>query len=230
MRQLFIFALLPFFTLKVSAQACDAYYAMKEGAVLGYSFRDGKGQESTVSETTILEVTQENGGITARVGYKMKSKGKEEEITGESKVHCKDDILTMDFGSFLPPKTQSSFESMEIEMSGDGIALPNRLSVGQKLPDAHNEVKMLMNGTPLITMSFDMVEREVLAKESVTTPAGTFECMKISYRMDAGGGMINGSTTSIQWYAKGVGMVKSESYNKKGALESSMLLTKVSGL
>ena len=230
MKKLSFFALALLFSLKMVAQDCDAYYAMKKGAVLAYSFRDGKGQETTVSETTILDLSSVGNGVKARIGYKMLSNGKGDTISGESTVRCQDDVLTMDFGNFLPPKTQASFESMEIEVSGDGIAIPNRLSTGQKLPDAHNEVKMLMNGTPIITMSFDMVEREVLAKETVTTPAGSYECMKISYRLNSGGAMINGTSTTIQWYAKGVGMVKSESYNKKGALESTVLLTRVSGL
>ena len=33
--------------------------------------------------------------------------------------------------------------------------------------------------------------------------------------------------SGIEWIAKNIGVVKSESYNKKGKLESSTLLTKI---
>ena len=75
-----------------------------------------------------------------------------------------------------------------------------------------------------MNMNISISNRKVEAAENLTTPAGTFECYKISCDV-AIKMMINVKTKSIEWYAKGVGMVKSESYNTDGKLMGSNVLT-----
>jgi hypothetical protein len=62
--------------------------------------------------------------------------------------------------------------------------------------------------------------QKVEAIENITTPASTFECYKITF--ETSGEMISAlgskmgkemNTSGIVWYAKGVGMVKSETYD-----------------
>ena len=208
------------------AQDCDAFYLLEEGGTLGYTHYDAKDKEISSSETTVKEVKRSGNAIQAVIGYKMSSKNSKEPMEGLSNVTCQDGILKMDLSSLLPPQTLQSFGNMEVSLSGDGVTLPNSLSEGQKLPDSHNEIKVGTNGTTIMTLSFDIVEYEVLARESVTTPAGSFDCYKLSYKMNTKTMLINSSMTVHQWYAKGVGLVKSETYNKKGALEGRMLLVK----
>jgi hypothetical protein len=64
----------------------------------------------------------------------------------------------------------------------------------------------------------------VLAEETLNTPAGKFDCFKISQKVfmkTLGKIEIN----SIEWYSEDVGMVKSETYDKKGKLKTYSLLT-----
>jgi hypothetical protein len=66
--------------------------------------------------------------------------------------------------------------------------------------------------------------RKVEAVENLTTPAGTFECYKISYDI-ATKMMVNVKAKATEWYSNGVGMVKSETYSTDGKLIGSNVLT-----
>lgn len=53
-------------------------------------------------------------------------------------------------------------------------------------------------------------------KETVHTPAGNFECIKIYMESKAKFLWISHSEYRMDWYAKDVGIVKSETYTKRG--------------
>jgi len=75
-------------------------------------------------------------------------------------------------------------------------------------------------------MATHIKNREVIGKETITTPAGIFDCYVISYNIDLNTNMgMSQSNSAKQWIAEGVGMVKQEDYNKKGEITSSSLLT-----
>jgi hypothetical protein len=49
----------------------------------------------------------------------------------------------------------------------------------------------------------------------VTTPAGTFECYKLSFDSEVKT-ILKMTTKSVQWIAKNVGAVKTETFDKNG--------------
>jgi len=59
----------------------------------------------------------------------------------------------------------------------------------------------------------------------VTTPAGTFDCIKMTQDTDVKA-IFKMKAKTTTWYTKGVGMVKTENYDKNGKVESSTVLTK----
>jgi hypothetical protein len=73
-------------------------------------------------------------------------------------------------------------------------------------------------------MSVNTTNRQVEGRETVTTPAGTYDCVVISWDHESKMG-IKVSGSAKQWLAEGVGMVKQENYNKKGKLAGYMELT-----
>ena len=62
-------------------------------------------------------------------------------------------------------------------------------------------------------------------KESVNTPAGTYECYVITQDNVSETMGVKQTMQSKLWLAEGVGMVKQETYNKKGDLMSKSELT-----
>jgi hypothetical protein len=116
------------------------------------------------------------------------------------------------------------FEDMEMEVTGTDVELPNDLSVGQNLPDANVDVKMSMGGINM-NMNVETINRKVEKKESVTTPAGSFDCYVIYSETKSKMMLANNTFPNRLWLAEGVGMVKQETYNKNGKLMGSMVLT-----
>lgn len=61
--------------------------------------------------------------------------------------------------------------------------------------------------------------------ETITTPAGTYNCVKYSSDTEVSSTMFKSKSKSTMYMAKNVGMVKMESYDDKGKLQSKQLLT-----
>ena len=106
--------------------------------------------------------------------------------------------------------------SMNFSMSGNGGDFPTSMNVGDHLPDYTSQMDM-GNG---MSMTIKVTDRMVLAKESVTTPAGTWDCYKITSKTSSStmvGKMAmklpGSSNESTIWFAQSVGMVKSEFRN-----------------
>ncbi len=80
-----------------------------------------------------------------------------------------------------------------------------------------------------MNMDMALTERIVETKETLTTKAGSFDCYKVSQNtavtMDMMGMKRTTETSSASWFAKGVGMVRTENYDKKGNLMGYSLLT-----
>ena len=62
-----------------------------------------------------------------------------------------------------------------------------------------------------------------MGEEQVHTRAGKFDCIKISYLMRTKIVLKSKTLRVTEWYAKGVGLVKSEAYDTKGKLDSKTL-------
>ena len=91
---------------------------------------------------------------------------------------------------------------------------------------------MNMKGGLKSSLSFKEENRKVAGKETVTSPAGSWEAFVISYdgnmktRM-AGIGLPAFNFTVKEWFVPGMGIVKSETYSKNGKLVGSTLLTAI---
>jgi hypothetical protein len=73
-----------------------------------------------------------------------------------------------------------------------------------------------------------MTDGKCLAIESVTVPAGTFTCHKITQTVSTTVMRRDVVTRTVSWYAPGIGTVKTETYDNKDKLQSSMELVQVS--
>jgi hypothetical protein len=143
----------------------------------------------------------------------------------EYKVTCDGDRVKIDFKSLMNEQMLRQMGDMEVEVSGTDVELPGNLGVGQELPDGNVNVQMKMGGAMNMNMNVETINRKVEKEETVTTPAGTFDCFVIYSETRTKMMMANQTMPSRVWLAKGIGMVKQESYNKKGTLIASMELT-----
>lgn len=143
---------------------------------------------------------------------------------------CNGDELVADLSGMMQ-SMQSSMKDMELKMKMNKLVYPSKLTVGQKLSDGQIEAELGNNGNTMMNMTMIMANRQVEGKESVTTPAGTFDTYKITSDMNMEnrvmGMPIRTNMHVVSYRASNQILdVKSETYNKSGKLMGYSLLTK----
>lgn len=214
-------------SLTVNLQAQDCFrFLPAEGTVSETTHYDNKDKVSSITKATVLK--REEVADEQRVDMRTESQPAEQDtvITHEFSYTCKDGKMYVDMGTLLNDQL-TPYQNMQIEVSGDQLELPTQLSAGQELPGGTVVAKVTNNGMPIMTISVTVSNRKVDKQETIKTPAGEFDCYKITQDTESKVGFIKVKGSSAEWYAEGVGVVRSEGYNKKGKLLSYSLLTKL---
>ena len=206
---------------------CSKYYPMIEGSSFEYTNTNKKGKTEGITHYTISNVSQKGSSTVATFDLKYIDKKGKEIFDSNYNITCDGNTIKVDYKSLFPSQMMKQYTDMGLEMdiTGTDIELPNNLSVGQKLPDANVAIAMSMSGINM-NITVDQINRKVEKKESITTPAGTFNCYLI---IETNRSKTMGATQEMQsklWLAEGIGMVKQENYRKNGDLVSRSELTK----
>ncbi len=194
-------------TLAVSAQAAEPFFLNKKGAEAEYALKDAKGAITSYTKSVVTALSS-NDPQNFTVTYTAEVFDKNRKSLAapvEATVTVKDGAVD----------TTPVMEGVEIE--GTLPAFPAELSVGQVMDYSFS---MKMMGMKTTTEG----KNTVVAKESVTTPAGTFSCFKVEGEVSAKALMKTTKTKTVTWLAPGVGTVKAEVYDGKDKLQSSQEL------
>ena len=199
---------------------CSKYYPLEKGTRFQLTMLDNKDKTTGVIDYLVKEYSDNS----ATLSYEMHDEKGKLVATSEYGITCNDNGVSIDFNSLAAPGVLEQYKDMEVDISGSDLIIPNNLVVGQTLPDANMFMNVKMS--PInIKMNFNITNRKVEGSEKITTSAGIFDCILISYDHESKMGIkILGSAK--QWIAEGIGMVKQENFNKKGKLMGSTLLTK----
>ena len=109
-----------------------------------------------------------------------------------------------------------------ITSTGGESALPSNITPGDTLPNVYSSVKALG-----MTMKITVTQRQVLRFETITTPAGTYDCIVIREKKVEKGMGRNRHTIADTWYSRGIGMVRHDTYNLYLELQTSEILTAI---
>jgi hypothetical protein len=202
------------------------YYPDMENAQLEYKQYDKKGG---LTGSSIQKIT----------GIKKSAGSTEVEVTSESfdakgkslgsvplKARCEGGVYYIDMKNYMNQQSMESYEDMEMSLEGGNLEIPANMKAGDILKNGDMKMSFSSGGMTIMNMTINVSNRKVEAVENLTTPAGTFECCKISFDI-ATKMMINVKAKGTEWYAKNVGMVKSESYSTDGKLMGSTVLTAI---
>lgn len=105
-----------------------------------------------------------------------------------------------------------------IKTSGEIRGIPRYPKVG-KLPDYEFHFKV-----SIISMKVAGKERSIVGTERIQTEAGSFDCFIMEESITTKAMMISDVEKTRSWYAYGIGLVKENTYDKKGNLISTMIL------
>ena len=209
--------------MAVSAQDCKTYFISREGATAEYNRYDAKHKLTGRNIVKIAGKTAIPGGVQLNVENTSFDKNNEELMKSEFVVKCENGVFTFEMDNYFTPQGEVD-DNNAFQVTGDNLDIPANPTVGQMLKDGSVTISMPAN--PVFNMSIKINNRKVEAIEPVTTPAGTFECVKISYDVESKM-MFVIKTKGTEWHAADVGLVKSESYDAKGKLSGSQELVKL---
>jgi hypothetical protein len=212
---------------KAQTNDCNGYFAYKTGTKLEIILYDKKDKLSTVIKYLVGKNTNVSGG--SEVFFNAQTFDSKDKllVMGDYSVLCKDGQVYADVrnvASDMFPKTAD----MEVDVTGDKLIYPHKLAKGQKLNDVDAQIKCGMKGgMTIMTIKMNLTNRVVEGFETVETPAGKFECVKITYDSDIKMPLMKRQGKTVEYLSKGIGVVKVESFDSKGKKYSSQMLTKL---
>lgn len=213
--KLIFFFIAVFFVSAVFAQDCSFYYPESEGAELVYQVYDKK--DKPAGKTSHKVVAYSTSAKSADAKIEVKTFDSDDKPIAETvlEVRCEEGVFYFDMEGYLNQQMMSAYEEMEVRVDASDLAMPSKLSVGQDLGDGSISVEISNSGIKMMTMQINISDRKVEAEESVSTPAGTFSCFKISQTttIKAPMKMVMKST---EWLSPGTGLIKNESYKSDG--------------
>ncbi|HVG15351.1 MAG TPA: hypothetical protein VM935_10330 [Chitinophagaceae bacterium] len=176
----------------------------------------------------VSNVSKQGTGFQSTVHSVFVDEKGKEIAKSEGMYKCDGSKLMADMRMSLP-QDQLQQNKMDAKLNDSYIEYPSLLSVGMALPDASVNMEMNNNGMPS-TVQYEMKNRKVVGKETITSDAGTWEAYKISYdglmRIKMAGIGVPVNMQINEWFVPNFGVVKSETFSKKGKMKGYSLLTK----
>lgn len=206
----------------------DVFFPTKEGTVQVFAQKNGKGKVQSHTRTTIEKVSGTRNNLS--IDYTCELLDANMSPASESgkiacSMHIVDGLVVFDLKDFAAP-LMGAANGMKVEISGTPPELAGNLKPGDKIKDA-NVLLAIDAGIMKLKSSIAITNAECVGMEEVTTPAGTFSCLKVVQNQSTTTMGISVKAKSTAWYARGVGMVKCDSYDGKGKLLSSNELISV---
>lgn len=199
------------------AQDCTIYSAYEEGNSYKMVHYDKKDKPTGFTVSTVKQRNTIPGGV-AMIFNQQYDNYDEYTFESEFEVRCVNGDVIVDMRKFIDPNSMAAYQDMEIEVQADDFTLPKNAGPGDKLDDGSVTVTV-DTGTPVrVTLTVTMSNRQVVSKENVETPAGSFDCLKISYDILTQVGFMKIQASAVEYFNEEHGVIRSESFNKKGKL------------
>lgn len=214
------------------AQDCKGFYYLDNSEVQ-MTMYDRKAKESGKVTYKISDVAKSGATTTANFTSEMVDEKGKSLSKAAGKYKCTGGVLYVDAKASIPQEQMTAYKDMDVKAEDAFIEYQSSMSAGQTLKDVNFKMEIYNKGTLFSTITLDQTNRKVEGKETATTPAGTWECWKITYegKIKASMAPLNiGIPINIQateWFAPGFGIVKTESSNKNGKLMGSTMITSV---
>ena len=212
------------------------YFCTKQGTELSYVTYDEAGQ-SISNETVTVTNVRNRDGKTLAVYFTKIVLNKPKNNTGYTlynwsydgnESRCAEDLM---YGPYIasdsdPARYDDTIREAlmtDKKFKGDNsFVLKDKAQAGESMPD---RAYSYLNG--MLKNEITVSGGAFMGKEQIGTTAGKFDCLKISYLKRTKVVLKSSTVRVTEWYAKGIGLVKSEAYDLKGKVAGKVLLVKV---
>jgi hypothetical protein len=220
-----VFILLFLFAFDSNAQSCTLFHQMKQGSKTEMTHYDKKGKLASKTSNEVIEILPAGSGYEADIRTKAIDKDGEEIFNGDVKMSCENNVISVSMQHILGPDQLKSFQDMEVKIDETNILYPFDINPSSVLKDGSFKAEIYSGDTKIVTLTFEITDRKVIGKESITTPAGTFDCLKITYNSKFKA-LFTFLSEVTDWWSPKYGLVKSESM-KNGKSQGYSELTKI---
>lgn len=220
--------------------ACFSYYPMKEGVKFQVKMYDGKDKYVGRLDESVDSVISLGSAVRVVVDYKAYD-GKNKFIENNSSDGiCENGVFSYLCNNTTFPQssllTPGKKYKVKMTFSGDKMEIPDNIKPGMSLKSGIIKITIKMENMPSVRSMMPMTSEtkfyngKVVCDTTITTDAGKFDCLKITYDFTTKGGMgPKTNTHTIDWIAKNVGIVRTEVYNDNDKLLNYSVLSSISG-
>ena len=197
-----------------AVQGQEPFFPSKAGIVLQYEDRDASGKLLSSTTDSLSTFSGDfTKGYATMVSTESNQDGKTMAPTGIQFRFVDGEVITditatMEEGAVLDQTT----------VSGECRGIPADISEGMELPEYSAEVKLMF-----VKVKVSSKDRKVSGRETVTVPAGTFDCFVVEEQMTVKSMFLSEKSSMKTWYARGIGVVKEETWDKKKLVSVSEL-------
>lgn len=214
-------------------QDCSSYLFLQQGKTIEVTIYNKKGEPNGRQVYTVSNVANSGGVMTGTLSTQSFDKKERPTTSSSNTIKCTGGVLQMDMKLMLPDGPPGRFSNAQVSGNGGILEYPSGMKAGDTLKSGN----MVLNtnssnngggppGAPPgpppppnpfgggSTLTMWVYDRKVLGQESLTTNAGTWNCIKISFKskvsFKTGPFPANVNIEGTEWYAPGVGIIKTQ--------------------
>lgn len=208
---------------------CGGLIFFKEGtSTVMTSYNEG-GKVTGSAKNIYTGVTKTAAGAVVKAQQENFDKKGKSTSKSEFTITCDHGNLIFDMKMMMPQEQADSYKDMEMTIEGNNKELPSDFVVGSSLKDATIKFKFKTKEgveMSMMNMSFMITNRKVEAKGTITTPAGTFECYKLTEDIEMKT-IFAMKMKSATWFNAQSGTIRTETYKENGKFAGKSELTEI---
>lgn len=131
--------------------------------------------------------------------------------------------VQVDIASAVKALAERVFKGFTFKAEGSPSLLDSNASPGDSWDEIHAVVSWAA-----FKCTLDYTDRRVLRKETITVPAGTFDCIVVSELKKERRPFYRNTCRTLTWYAKGYGLIRHDHFKSDGSLDASEQLVSIS--
>lgn len=219
-----LFACFCLASIYVSAQDCLAFFPSNEGATLTTKTYNGDSKLLNTMTYKVQKSYDYTDGTDMQVAFMMTDNYNNVIDRGNIDASCIDGNFYLKMANrSMSPEVMGMLGS-NTELVGNFLDYPDTFNAG----DPFNGVFQMDAGEYTLQsktnknekMHVRVYDRVYDKNEKMTSPAGTFDTTKISFRFDCTKDGVTKTHKGVEWYAPGAGIIRTETYDLNDNLEN----------
>lgn len=222
--QLFFILLIQFATVNAQKN-CNNITSFHDGQEWTYQWY---GTNNKPSFKSYAKVTSSGTSDSSLVHLVIINAFQDTVYQGNYYVRCTSNGLHQDLLAKLTPDMLQPMNGLDIKTSKLGWVLPLDLKAGDLIPQSYAHFAGFVDNIKILDLDISIGPVNIHDREDLTTPAGGFPCIAISYQLSITK-MTRKQFKLRDWLSPGVGIIRREVFDRRGIYFGYCELIKYSG-